>query len=324
MTTALDGGEETDHTTITTDAYGSVQTKDCGSVDPFCYRLFLHCHLRGQPSEGLAILLRKTSSGFIRFKPTEICSVKRSAMDFDDPCPIRVSLFLTEQQHDDVLLSLPSRSGLSSVPNALCVHWNVISCDARLSFEYHPNHLWDRGQLWFTRTSFATVRQGNVAIGLVEVTISSGADSQSFSSTCWILCGVEWDRSWLNPTGDPRPWIQLACEEADGSVPLFGRHRCHRRRLTNPYALSSLVAELQEQGLRPDLDRAPPVCVVRWTKTRHFRLSASEYQVIGDTGEPQGAYRVTINVEQVDPTNSRSPGLPPGALPPLSSVIGSL
>jgi hypothetical protein len=317
MTTALDCGEETDHTTITADAHGVVRTDD-GSVDSFCYRLFLHCHLRTQPSEGIAILVRKTSSGFIRFKPTEICSVKRSGMEFDDPCPIRVSLFLTEQQRDYALLSVPSRPSFSSAPNSLCIHWSVICCDSRVTFEYHPNHLWDRGQLWFPHTSFATALREDLAIGLVEVTISSGADSESFSSTCWIFCGVA-RHGWR-----PRPWIQLAREEADGSVPVFGGRRYHRRQLTNPYALSSLVLELNQEGLRPDLNAPPGVCILEGTGTNHFRLSASEYKVLGPTWEGQGAYHVTIRVEQFDPTHARSLEPSPGGLPHLGSLIPSV
>jgi hypothetical protein len=74
------------------------------SIHRLCYRLFLHCRIadenedvsKGTRSlEVLAIWVRKTTSGFVRYKPTELISIKQSDMEFNDASPIRIAMTLT-------------------------------------------------------------------------------------------------------------------------------------------------------------------------------------------------------------------------------------
>ncbi|KAK4038505.1 heterokaryon incompatibility protein-domain-containing protein [Parachaetomium inaequale] len=128
MTTALDCSTGLGHTVITRASDNTLRGERCPSVYSFCYRLFLHCqpwywhdHF-GTPdsgSHGFALWLRKTRSGFVRFRPTELCLVQRSAMDFNDPGPIRIAISLTRQQLYDTKSDLRLLSDASFVPHML-------------------------------------------------------------------------------------------------------------------------------------------------------------------------------------------------------------
>src|SRR4029434_9362372 len=90
------------------------------------YRLLIHCRAPDQHCDPLAvdppvlaIWLRKTSVGFVRYRPAELSVVKRSAMRFEEPKLIRIATVLTSQQVFETASTLQSRIGFIVVPNAL-------------------------------------------------------------------------------------------------------------------------------------------------------------------------------------------------------------
>ncbi|KAL2172259.1 hypothetical protein VTG60DRAFT_6637 [Thermothelomyces hinnuleus] len=91
MTTALDSSLNPEHKVITRCSKSAVRTEPCPGDVP-----------NAKPAtHGLALWLLKTPSGFVRCNPSQLCLVKRSAMEFNEPSPIRVATFLTRSGGPD-------------------------------------------------------------------------------------------------------------------------------------------------------------------------------------------------------------------------------
>ena len=307
-TTALSGSFFARHTIVSRRSDGTVKVESRASNNyRFCHRLFLHCRIRDQDETGepasLAIWLRKTSSGYVRFWPTELCSVKTSAMEFSDPSCIRISTSLTSEQHQEALESVCLVRDISYLANTLQIWWDIRRCDAQVQRTYHPTHLWDRGRFRFPRWVDSPLL-GNLGIGLVEITISNQAGGVPFSQTCWMFCGIR-----LASPGPQdnvsyclRPWVELVCEEPDGRVPMLGKQAvCLTRNLRNPFALSSVLAKLQASGVRPEFNSLQTECIVKCAPALHMRIWASDFTT-ADRRDVTQEPRVTISGEAFDPT----------------------
>ena len=306
VTTALDrpGDEDdrTEHTVLSRTTKGALQAASRPSTQESSYRLLLHCRAPDQhydPSAVdppvLAIWLRKTSVGFVRYRPTELCVVKRSAMRFEEPKLIRIATVLSTQQIFDTASTLLSRIGFIVVPNALRFSLNFQLRDVRLDCTYHPPHLWDSERL--SGVGCMTVNALlSPQFGVAEINISSLPSREPFSCTCWLFCG-------LAPVMfgfTQEPWVELVCEEANGSVPLLGgQYRCHRSILTNPFALFGLFGTLKELGITPRTVPLSADCTARCTPAMSVRLRATEFEVTGG-GEFRKAHQSSIIGEQLD------------------------
>ena len=306
MTTSLDQPADSDYTILTRDNDNITHRKRCHSVHPQCYRLFLHCrapnlHESNAPSNPhgwdmpcLAIWLRKTSSGFVRYKPTELCSVQMSSMKFNDLTHVRILTSLTQNlrwECKDLFGShgMPPRH---LRPKTVGVRWNIASRAAQFDYTYHPAHLWDRGRL--SNADTLAFDMESFTIGLVKVTISNRFDSEPFSRTCWVCCGMVFKGSIRDP------WVELVCEDMNGYVAILGQI-CDSRKLTNPFALASLRSKLRARNVRPEPRSLANDCFVRCTPTLHLSLRASEFTVsLPDTGGVRPTHLVTITADRIE------------------------
>ncbi len=300
-TTALDrpGDEDvnTEYTQILRTGEGVLQSMSFHSSLPWSYRLLLHCrapeqhHAPSVEPPVLAIWLCKTNTGFLRYRPTALCAVQRSAMKFDEPRPIRIATILSEQESSTIEATLQSITSWTVVPNALRFHFNLETRDIRLDCKYHPPHLWDNERL--SGVEFMTVNAtNNPQFSVAEISISNLPGSEPFSRTCWLFCG-------FGAIVGYGPWAELVCEEADGSVSLLGgQHRCNRSVLTNPFALFGLFGKLNELGITPNTGHLAPDCTVPCTPTLSVQLSASEFTVDGGYALRR-AHESTIKVRRL-------------------------
>ncbi|KAG7284272.1 hypothetical protein NEMBOFW57_010636 [Staphylotrichum longicolle] len=142
MTTALDQSTGFEHTIMTRRSNGTVRIRTVDVRPKSYYRLLLHCRMKdpadAEPSGELpclAIWLRKTSSGYVRYHSTELCLTKWSAMKFNDPRYISVPLSLTKQHQHDALESLSFLQDKNILPNTLYIERNFSTCDAQVEFK---------------------------------------------------------------------------------------------------------------------------------------------------------------------------------------------
>ncbi|KAK3898515.1 putative vegetative incompatibility HET containing-domain protein [Staphylotrichum tortipilum] len=303
-TIALDrpgaGGDKTEYTAITRTIGGTFTSKGCQEAQPWSsYRLFLRCgaperhHAPSAERVVLAIWLRKTSAGFVRYKPTELCAIKPSAMKFEEPRLIRIATFLSTQQLLYTMVSFQHPLGFAI--KALRFSGPDFNArDARLACWYHPPHLWENERVSGLECMTVSSVTESQLFSVIEINISSLPGREPFSRTCWLLCGLVGGRF------STRPWAELVCEEADGSVALLGgRRRCHRSSLTNPFALFALQETLSELDMVPATSRRGAECVVRCTPTVSCKLSATDFVKTGG-GDIRLAYQAAIMAGRAD------------------------
>jgi hypothetical protein len=297
-TTALDCAVDTKYTAIRAVFNRTHNTHFSRSPNRLSYRLFLHCRVADEnedvsngtrPLEGLAIWVKKITSGFVRYQPTELISIKQSDMEFNDASPIRIAMTLTAKQ-----ASATSSSRLWS--KTLRIDWAIVPSDVQLEVTYHPAHLWNRETFHFRNVLLDHQPQKSFVMGAVQITVTHRAGGEPFPRECWLLCGfVPREGRGLEP------WVELVvCQKADDSVTIFGQQTCSRRALINPFVFSTLVAKLKERGLLPDPATLTASCDLECTPKRSacLRLRASEFTQ--DEPDNPWAYRVTIHGENLD------------------------
>ena len=303
MTASLDHPAATKYTILTRDDNNNTSRNRHHSVHPQCYRLFLHCRapdqheLNSSSTHGgwdlpsLAIWLRKTSSGFVRYKPTELCSIQMSAMKFSDLTHIRISTSLTQHLWWECMRSFPLYQIPTVISPTVKIDWNIVSRDAQYDCTYHPAHLWDRKRL--SIQDLHSLSMDSFTMGLVKITISNQFGSQPFLRTCWVCCGVVFSAS------SDDPWIELVCEDANGFVTILGQF-CDGRALTNPFALASLQSTIRTQTVRPDSRALSKNCLVRCTPALQLSLRASAFMSLSAGSDLQETYMVTITVDRTE------------------------
>ncbi len=304
MATSLDHPANSNYTILTRDDNNTTSRERCHAVHRQCYRLFLHCRTSDQHElnssskpgwawdlPSLAIWLRKTGSGFVRYKPTELCSVRMSAMKFNDLTHIRISTSLTPSLWWECMSSFPLYDSPGLISPTVGVGWNIASRDAQFDYTYHPAHLWDRGRLSIQDSQSLTAK--SFTMGLVKMTISNQFGSEPFSQTCWVCCGMVFN------TFAAAPWVDLVLEDANGFVAILGQ-LCDGRALTNPFALASLQSKLRMQNIRPESRALSKDCLVRCTPTLQLSLRASEFTALSAGGGLQETNLVTITADRTD------------------------
>ncbi|KAJ4286189.1 hypothetical protein N0V88_008091 [Collariella sp. IMI 366227] len=271
------------------------------SADPFCYRLVLHCvdtdqsdwaDKDGWDKEILAIWLRKTGSIYVRFKPTERCSLKPSNMVFGDPTTIHIATNLTGSEALEAWFAAPA---LPNYPT-LRVEWNRDKCGRDIEdirCVYHPEHLWDKQQLRYAAP--INFRGEWLTIGLVEATITS----RPYDRTVWVFCGL------LNRRGSgfSTAWVELAAQGLDGIVPALGR-RWHRSELVNPFFLASVFEELHVVVADGILGPLRTVCEVELYPEVSVEASATLSRA---SGPGTKLYVLTVNLSYLGPSSARAP-----------------
>ena len=294
-------------TILTRQSDGTVTTKNDLAESPSSYRLFLHCRIK-DPAQtegskeplGLAIWLQKLSWGYVRFRPTELCSIRRSAMGFGDPNCIRILMSLSTHQKQDALELLSYlQDNNNIVPSTMKVRLDLRCCDADIKSTRHPAHLWEGDRLSFPRWVDSPL-SGNLAIGLVEIALSNRAGDAPFSQTFWVFFGMLSTPSWEDKSAYfQTPWVEVVPEESHGRVPIFGKQAvCRPEDLRNPFALSSLLGRLQAQGVRPEFAPLQTECIVRCSPVLHLRFRAHGYKLRPRSQPPA----VLIQGESFDPT----------------------
>lgn len=283
MTTALDHSMDPKHSVIARLSNGTVQTVPY-PPNPRLYRLFLHCRITNSTRiegsakpKGLAIWLRKTSWGFVRYHSTELCLVEGSAMRFGDPQYIRVSTSLTRQQYRDIERWFSPYQDQQNPYTTLRIVRQLYRRDAQIEFTYHPAHLWDGDQIYFSHTADSPL-PGILDIRLVEITVSNRPRDAPFSQTCWVFCGVS-STSGCEDKSTPSQttWVEVVCEDPGGDVAIFGKQAsCQTKDFRNPFALSSVLCKLQALGIRPELQALQTRCLVRCTPAIHFEIGVSK------------------------------------------------
>ncbi|KAK0668412.1 putative vegetative incompatibility HET containing-domain protein [Cercophora samala] len=237
------------------------------------YRLHLHCtyqHLiaddslnegTGDPSV-LTIWLRKTRSGFIRYRPFELPLTRQSTMTFGNPAVIRISYSIsTADLTETTSFYHPQAHLLTSSINFKWDNVRAPQLGFKFTTKYYPEHLWDSQRLCFLTSK----RYG--FIGLVEITISAPTGVSAWEGTCFVLCGL------MLVDGSPHSWILPLVQNDDGSIDGLGYKRCD---LINPYMLSTIGVQLRTKFRNEEV--LPPSSgeiILRYGKDGFLQLSAS-------------------------------------------------
>ncbi|KAK3994410.1 putative vegetative incompatibility HET containing-domain protein [Cladorrhinum sp. PSN332] len=240
------------------------------------YRLYLHCTYAGVDMTDqdeadplvLSIWLRKTSSGYVRYKPNEVCLQAQSKIKFGHSSLIRVASSLTPRELSDVVRYYHPQSHLLN--SAISFSWNVDSIEIQCAQNYHPQHLWDHQQRCFFTSSHSRF------IGLVKLQISNAWGNPIWKPTCWILCGLMTPTNaelseWAQTEPGLRPWVMVIKQNDDGSLGGLEGHTSGD--LLDPFTLSTVG-----HRLRARFESEPPTsgdCVIRYGADRCLEVSAS-------------------------------------------------
>ncbi|KAK4225685.1 putative vegetative incompatibility HET containing-domain protein [Podospora fimiseda] len=239
------------------------------------YRLYLHCTYSGVDADQdddplvLSIWLRKTSSGFVRYKPNEVCLQSQSKTRFGYSSLLSIATSLTQRELSDVVRFYHPQSHLLN--SAISFSWKDVASPELVCHQtYHPQHLWDHQQRCFFTSSHSRF------IGLVELQISNAWGNQEWKRTCWILCGLmmptisqfsEWAET---SEAGLRPWVMVIKQNDDGSLGGLEGHKYGD--LLDPFRLSTIGHKL-----RARFGSEPPTagdCVLRYDAQRCLEVSA--------------------------------------------------
>lgn len=320
MTTALDCVTNSRHMVILRPQHPEGNETRITAVDrrePLLYRLPLYCtysYEAGWDVPMLAVWLRKTRTGFLRYRPQELCLVHPLTMTFDDPSTLRLAATPTHQQRADIQTLFGTGSASPTVSNGLRMHYDIAVPDLRPTISYHPAHLWDQNNLCFFGWARNNFTNDHFTIGLVEIQIPTASPDHPSGSvqTCWVFCGLK-NVGWLGwvgrSLGQPGlPWVCVALEGRDENVLVLGKIVCHRRDLLNPFVLSIILSRIQHEGC-PNFASLPKACVIECTPTRRIKLSAS-----AEHNQDDGENTVTVRFSPFDPAeDAAQPGVGSGA-----------
>lgn len=247
------------------------------SDDILGHRLYLHCTYAGLGSDEivdpliLSIWLRKTSSGYIRYKPDEVCLQAQSTTRFGYSTMVRIATSVSTRDITEAIRFYHPQSHLLN--SAMSFRWDFfpaaekeISCHRN----YFPQHLWDQQQRCFFTSSHGGF------VGVVEVQLSSAPGMGSaWIATCWVLCGLALtsneETEWGQTEPGLQPWVMVTREVDGGNLEGLDGHK--RPDLLDPFTLSTLGHKLRER-----FDVEPPIsgdCILRYRDMGFIKVSAS-------------------------------------------------